>query len=227
MSPPEELRLSIPRDPDAPDAEVEAVVLLEKGVRLEACFPAEGAPLLAVGRTVDLELARPGSSEAARALGKVIHRRDATGVRTYQFLLGEGTREALADLLDPRRSPRFPVEDDESVEATVTIPGESEPFVTAQVRDVSAGGLGIEIAWELESRLAEHSTLEIGLRLPGHPAKQRFMANIRGRSLGSGFVAYGLELAMGPGADRAAFDALAAFIATRERAPSRAPRRTA
>lgn len=109
----------------------------------------------------------------------------------------------------------------------MTIPGESEPFVTAQVRDVSAGGLGIEIAWELESRLAEHSTLEIGLRLPGQAAEQRFMGNIRGRSLGSGFVAYGLELAMGPGADRAAFDALAAFIATRKRASSRAPRRSA
>lgn len=56
-------------------------MLLEKGVRLEACFPAEGAPLLAVGRTVDLEVARVGSPEAARALGKVIHRRDATGLR--------------------------------------------------------------------------------------------------------------------------------------------------
>ncbi len=227
MVPPEALRLSIPREPGTASGHVEAVVLLEDGVRVEVCFPAEGAPLLAVGRALELELARPGSLEAARALGKVIHRRDATGVRTYQFLLGERTREALADLLDPRRSPRFPVEPDEAVAANLTIPGETQPFVTARVRDVSTGGLGIEVAWELESRLAVHSTLEIGLRLPGEADEQRFTASIRGRSLGRGYVAYGLELILGPGADRAAFDALAAFIASRGPAAARVPRRSA
>ncbi|MEC7232657.1 MAG: PilZ domain-containing protein [Planctomycetota bacterium] len=227
MTLPEELSVSIPREHGAEAGRVEAVVSLAEGVRVEACFPAEGAPLLAVGRAVELELARRDSLGVARALGKVIHRRDAAGVRAYQFLLGERTGEALADLLDPRRSPRLRPRPGEPVEATVRVPGDAEPLVTARVRDVSLGGLGLEVPWELEARLAEHTILEIGLRLPGEARVQRFKASVRGRFLGAGSVAYGLELARGAGVDRAAFDALAAYIAGHEPATARGPRRSA
>lgn len=221
-----DVTVTMPQQPGTAPGQVQAIWHAVDGVRVEVRFPAQQAPTVAVGRAGELSFSRPDVPENVGVLGKVAFRGDLQDARVYHFLFGDRTRQSLAHLLEPRRTHRVHPDEDEPVEVTVMIPGEEERSVIASARDVSINGIGVDVPWEFETRLAAHFTVELRLRLPGRPEEHSFMANVRNRSLGKGAISYGLEFPR-EWADDEGFKALAEYVASREAAEAAKGRKSA
>lgn len=192
MPAPSHVSVAVPSLPGSTNGIVTDVWHAVDGVRAEVQFPLDGAPLLPVGRAGELAFYRTETDERVSALGKVAYRGDGDVDRSYHFLFGERTRQALATLLEPRRAFRVHPDPDEPVSITLSVSGAPGTLIGA-ARDVSESGIGIEVPWEHEAALSKQDIIEIRLRLPGHAEEFLFMSRIRNRSLGTGAIIYGLE----------------------------------
>lgn len=161
------------------------------GLHLVVRYPAQDAPVLPVGRSGELRVQHEATGHDVIVMGKVSMRQDDGGGRTYYFLLGDRSRQALAPIFEPRRTDRIVVEAQVSA---VLRWGDGGPSILGAVRDLSAGGACVEVPWEDEARLAGHDGLEMSLGLEGRDERLELDVVIRSRRLGAGVILLGLSV---------------------------------
>lgn len=213
MGIPANITATVPDCSDSGSGQVTDVWHAVDGVRVEVRFPKMVAPSLAVGRAGELRFERRTASSSVTALGKVAYRNEGDGERTYHFIFGDRTRQALSALLEPRRAHRVYPDEDAPVAITVIAPGVDGAMI-GPARDVSASGIGVEIPWEHEAALAPLDVVMVRLRLPGADQELEFAGRIRNRSLGKGAILYGIEFDLGDTQSGVGHDARIAALRT-------------
>lgn len=204
MRAPERATVSIPSLPIAATGQVEAVRTDPSGLHLVVRYPSQGAPVLPVGRSGELRVQHDASGEDLVVLGKVTLREDCGGGRCYDFLLGERSRQALAPIFEPRRADRVVLEGE--VEVSLC-PGDGGPLLHGVARDLSPGGVCVEVSWGEEARLAAVDTLRVSLTADGKEEVATFEAWVKSRRLGRGVILLGMALEPIPGEGAATSEA--------------------
>lgn len=167
------------------------VAALEERVVASVEFPADDAPLLAVGARVEIEFVAREPEQAISSEALIVLRTDHPARRTYGFRC-DISRRALLHLLSRRRASRVRISPARAPE--VKLLGLCEPCPQARLYDLSALGLSILLDPRHEPQLIEKLRLRVGLRLPGAADDLEVDAAIRHRRLLETGVLYGLEL---------------------------------
>ena len=217
--------MAIPSMPSTAAGEVEAVKSDPSGLHLLVRYASGSAPVLPVGRSGELRIQHEASGEDLVVLGKVTMREDCGNGRCYDFLLGERSRLALAPIFEPRRADRVVLAGE--VEAALC-PGDGGPLLRGVARDLSPGGVCVEVSWEEEARLAGVDAVGVSLVTGGEElagagedlaagGAERALAfegRLRSRRLGQGVILLGIALEPVPGEGAAASEAaLEAWVA--------------
>lgn len=216
MNAPKDVTVTMPQHPGATEGTVLGVWHAVDGVRVQVRFYARTAPVLPIGRAGECVFVREGVQGSVTALGKVAMRSDVGRDRTYHFLFGEKTRQGLAHLLEPRRTPRVHPDEDEPVMVTMVLPGDGEKAIIAPARDVSTTGLGVDVPWENETRLAQLDSVHLRVRLPGYTEEFDFEGIVRNRALGRGAISYGFEFPKAADAFDPRFTAISSYVDARD-----------
>ncbi len=158
-----------------------------------ADFPAEQAPLLAVGQQVNLLFTGLRFTGTATVRAWVAYREEEDdGARCYQFQLDRADGTALYGAIQRRHWFRVTPDPFHPVRITLRPKGK-EGRTAALLNDISEGGLSALINKEEEWALAGSDTFEIALRLPGCDAQIGFSGEVRYRRLVGAAVQYGIR----------------------------------
>jgi hypothetical protein len=218
MRAPERTTVAIPSMPSAAAGQVEAVKSDPSGLHLLVRYPLESAPVLPVGRSGELRIQHEATGKDLVVLGKVTMREDCGSRRSYDFLLGERSRQALAPIFEPRRADRVVLAGE--VEAYLC-PGDGGPALHGVARDLSLGGVCVEVSWKEEARLAGVDGVRVTLLAVGEDraaaapdraaggaeGASTFLGKLRSRRLGKGVILLGIALEPIPGEGAAASEA--------------------
>jgi len=182
-----------------------------------AAFPAQDAPILLIGQTVELGFRGTGIPGLARARGFVCRRVDEEGRRIYDFQLDHADGTALDAAVNRRASVRVAPDPGAPVRVLLRQAPEG-PLVQALLRDVSHGGLSVLIGREQEWLLAPVERLGIDLRLPGWDESLHFAGRVVHRRLERTAIHYGIAFDEPEAGQADAREAIRAFVAERTRA---------
>jgi hypothetical protein len=209
-----DLRLSVLAGPgDASSVPVRAINWSE----VQAAFPAEEAPTLLIGQSVELGFRGPGLDGLARVRAYVARRIDAPRERIYAFQLDHSDGTALDDAVNRRGSIRVTPDPIAPVQVVLREGRDGAPIPTL-LRDISEGGLSVLVGREQEWLLAQVDRVRIELRLPGRLDVLALDGRVRHRRLERTAIHYGIQFT-GPvaGAEEPA-EAIRAFVAERRSA---------
>lgn len=157
-------------------------------------FPLGRAPVLALGRRVELEFRSPDLERSIHTEGRITLRTDGPTRRVFGFRCDLSKRGFLS-LLNRRRVRRVRIAPTDGLR--VLLLDVSDPPPEATLHDISTIGLSIRLDASLEQRLFERPHLELALALPGDAGSIRVTAVIRHRMLVDGAVQYGLQVVAG------------------------------
>ncbi|MEM7305208.1 MAG: PilZ domain-containing protein [Planctomycetota bacterium] len=215
MEPSPELYVRIaPRPGDAFDAPVDQINWSEAQV----AFPADAAPVLSVGQSVDLGFHGPRVQGEARVRGFVLLRTEVGDQRVYRFQLDRADGAAFDAAVNRRAAFRVTPDPGEPVRVVVRADDGSGPRVFALLRDISESGLSFLVGKEDEWTLCTLQRLRLELRLPGVDRRLCFWGNVRYRRLERPAVQYGIRFEAEEASFRDAQAAVRAYVEARRRA---------
>ena len=158
-----------------------------------------GAPTLAIGHRIDLELTDSDTGGSLSLSSKVMFRDEVPTGRTYglQFNNPDEVRKlltpALAKLFKRRQDFRVPL-DEGKVVATLRLPREAGvDLIEGPMVDLSTSGCAVLVTLAQESQLVDFTQLDILFKLPLTSMPCLLYGDIRYRELAGERVRYGIE----------------------------------
>ena len=161
----------------------------DRGLVALVAFSAQQAPAIEVGGNTLLTFIGGGLVSAIDAEATVMLRSDDRSRRSYSFHLEGVPKEMLMVLGNRRGSTRLVPRGTVRVDLLDLPPG---VLSKVPLHDISATGLSILVASDVEKLLLKHARVRFSLLLPGEDSVE-LVAAIRHRRLVQAQVLYGLE----------------------------------
>jgi hypothetical protein len=186
-----------------------------------------GGPVFEIGEQVELLFGVPARDKPVLVTATVIHRTEQDGARQYGFQFADRSKlesqlaPALYRLFNRRASDRVKPAPESPIDVTVELSASAAP-VTAQLLDISTGGMGLRVPLAAEPALAPADRVRVLLALPTHQARLDLVVRIRNRCLIQSGVRYGgaYDLAQTRNAQHQ-LNAVALFVLDRQQARDR------
>jgi c-di-GMP-binding flagellar brake protein YcgR len=159
-------------------------------------FDGAAAPSLAVGQEVNLDFRGRPFAEPITLAARVLHRTEERGgVRRYGFqflrpLLDADMPPALRSYFNRRQAVRVQPAPGERI--AVMLSAGTGPKVEARLDDLSIMGAGVVLVTATEPHLAEATSVNLSIHLPGQRRPVEVVGAIRHRLLVGGRIRYGI-----------------------------------
>jgi hypothetical protein len=155
-------------------------------------FPRECAPMLPLGQPTTLTFL-DGDAERCEVRARARYRHDTDGFRRYSFDFDTTPElhDVLTRLFNIRGAFRVPA--DPLVPVRVRMVSPSGITAQGELRSISASGLGMVTAAQVERDFAAVEEVQLLFTLTSATGELRIAARIRNRELHGGRIQYGLE----------------------------------
>ena len=168
------------------------------GLRFSLEIPLSGCPDFTVGEEVQLSFAADRFKRPLAVSARVVHRLDEEGYRRYglQFTDRQQLENQLATELFRlfNRRKTYRVEPDPDVPIEVTLEHRQAGVqVQAQVKDISAGGVGVRVPADVKATLGTSDRVKVAISLPGRQDPVVLIGNICHRRVAGEEIHYGIE----------------------------------